>query len=216
MNERTKEFYKKKFDELMQHTCNFIPQEDEIFKQCDGIEEPPYWFVSNYGRVFSVYYSKQPLVQLTIHYAKTGINRKQHDWYYVTQYGGKQREPRLHKLVAKYFLHNEFDGYTEVEGEPLEVHHIMPESTFSENEPLAANRVDNLQILPKSVHKNISYIDSLEKKINAQDSLPIYFINEQFIQALQRHVAGGKQAYIVQQDDKKVSARPLKKEPEEE
>ena len=106
MNERTKEFYKKKFDDLMQHTYNFIPQEDEIFKQCDGITEPSYWFISNYGRLFSVYYKNEPLKQIRMNYTKSGTERKQHDWSYVTQYKGKQREPRLHRLVAKYFCKN--------------------------------------------------------------------------------------------------------------
>ena len=36
------------------------------------------------------------------------------------------------------------------------------------------------------------------------------------IQALQKHIEDGRLAYTVQQDDKKVTARPLKKEPEEE
>lgn len=211
MNERTKEFYKKKFDDLMQHTCNFIPQKGEIFKQCDGIEEPAYWFISNYGRLLSVFYKKQPLVQLTIHYAKTGINRKQHDWWYTTKCDGKARQPRLHKLVAKYFLKNEFDGYAEVEGELLEVHHILPESTFAEDEPFKANRSDNLQILPKSVHKDVSYIDNLEKKISEQDTIPVYLITPQLIQAIQKHIEDGKLAYMVQKGDNKATARPLKK-----
>ena len=120
MNERTKSFYKKKFDDLRQYTYNFIPQEDEIFKQCNGITEPPYWFISNYGRLFSVYYKNEPLKQIRVNYTKSGTERKQHDWSYVTQYKGKQREPRLHRLVAKYFCKNEFDGYAEVAGEPLE------------------------------------------------------------------------------------------------
>lgn len=216
MNEKTKEFYKKKFDDLRQHTYNFIPQEDEIFKQCDGITEPPYWFISNYGRLFSVYYKNEPLKQISVNYTKSGTERKQHDWSYVTQYKGKQREPRLHRLVAKYFLKNEFDGYAEVEGEPLEVHHILPESTFAEDEPFKANRSDNLQILPKSVHRDVSHIDRFEKKISEQDTIPVYLITPQLIQAIQKHIEDGKLAYIVQQDDKKATARPLKKEPEEE
>ena len=216
MNEKTKEFYKKKFDDLRQHTYNFIPQEDEIFKQCDGITEPSYWFISNYGRLFSVYYKNEPLKQISVNYTKSGTERKQHDWSYVTQYKGKQREPRLHGLVAKYFLKNEFDGYAEVEGEPLEVHHILPESTFAEDEPFKANRSDNLQILPKSVHRDVSHIDRFEKKISEQDTIPVYLITPQLIQAIQKHIEDGKLAYIVQQDDKKATARPLKKEPEEE
>ena len=216
MNEKTKEFYKKKFDDLRQHTYNFIPQEDEIFKQCDGITEPSYWFISNHGRLFSVYYKNEPLKQISVNYTKSGTERKQHDWSYVTQYKGKQREPRLHRLVAKYFLKNEFDGYAEVEGEPLEVHHILPESTFAEDEPFKANRSDNLQILPKSVHRDVSHIDRFEKKISEQDTIPVYLITPQLIQAIQKHIEDGKLAYIVQQDDKKATARPLKKEPEEE
>ncbi len=216
MNERTKSFYKKKFDDLRQYTYNFIPQEDEIFKQCDGITEPPYWFISNYGRLFSVYYKNEPLKQIRVNYTKSGTERKQHDWSYVTQYNGKLREPRLHRLVAKYFLKNEFDGYAEVAGESLEVHHILPESTFAEDEPFKANRSENLQILPKSVHRDVSHIGSLEKKIAAHDSLPLYFVGDKFIQALQKYIEDGHLAYIVQQDDKKVTARPLKKEPAEE
>ncbi|WP_337937908.1 hypothetical protein [Anaerotignum faecicola] len=216
MNDKTKSFYKKKFDDLRQYTYNFIPQEDEIFKQCDGITEPPYWFISNYGRLFSVYYKNEPLKQISVNYTKSGTERKQHDWSYVTQYKGKQREPRLHRLVAKYFLKNEFDGYAEVEGEPLEVHHILPESTFAEDEPFKANRSDNLQILPKSVHRDVSHIDRFEKKISEQDTIPVYLITPQLIQAIQKHIEDGKLAYIVQKDDNKATARPLKKEPEEE
>lgn len=122
----------------------------------------------------------------------------------------------MHRLVAKYFLKNEFDGYAEVEGEPLEVHHILPESTFAEDEPFKANRSDNLQILPKSVHRDVSHIDRFEKKISEQDTIPVYLITPQLIQAIQKHIEDGKLAYIVQQDDKKATARPLKKEPEEE
>lgn len=122
----------------------------------------------------------------------------------------------MHRLVAKYFCKNKFEGYAEVAGEPLEVHHILPESTFAEDEPFKANRSDNLQILPKSVHKDVSHIGSFEKKIDAHDSLPLYFVDDKFIQALQNYVNDGHLAYIVQQDDKKVTARPLKKEPTEE
>lgn len=204
----------------MQHTYNFIPQEDEIFKQCDGITEPPFWFISNYGRLFSVYYKNEPLKQIRVNYTKSGTERKQHDWSYVTQYKGKQREPRLHRLVAKYFLKNEFDGYAEVAGESLEVHHILPESTFAEDEPFKANRNDNLQILPKSVHRDVSHIDRFEKKmeqIKGQEQKIIGQISTQtLIDALQKHIEDGRLAYIVQQDDKKATARPLKEEPEEE
>ena len=220
MNERTKSFYKKKFDDLRQHTYNFIPQEDEIFKQCDGITEPSYWFISNYGRLFSVYYKNEPLKQIRVNYTKSGTERKQHDWSYVTQYKGKLREPRLHRLVAKYFCKNEFEGFAEVEGEPLEVHHILPESTFAEDEPFKANRRDNLQILPKSVHRDVSHIDRFEKKmekIKGQEQKIIGQISTQtLIDAIQKYIEDGHLAYIVQQDDKKATARPLKKEPEEE
>lgn len=119
----------------------------------------------------------------------------------------------MHRLVAKYFLKNEFDGYAEVEGEPLEVHHILPESTFAEDEPFKANRSDNLQILPKSVHRDVSHIDRFEKKISEQDTIPVYLITPQLIQAIQKHIEDGKLAYIVQKDDNKATARPLKKEP---
>lgn len=55
------------------------------------------------------------------------------------------------------------------------------------------------------------------EKIKGQEQKIICQISTQtLIDAIQKYIEDGYLAYIVQQDDKKATARPLKKEPEEE
>lgn len=151
----TREEYQEKFDRMMEE-YNYIPQEGERIIQCHA-PYPAWWFISNMGYLLSCH--KNRITVIKANYRKTGKknsdgSRNGQDWYYEYRVKGEKhnRHIVMHKLIAEHFLINEFETL-----EDVEVHHIRPKNTFRENEPQFCNRVSNLQVLPKSVHKDLTH-----------------------------------------------------------
>lgn len=168
----TREEYKIKFDELFSK-MNYIPQAGEEIVQCkEGY--PPYWFISNKCRLFSVYNNKIKILKPK--FDSTGKANKEGEragktWRYGTKKQGEKNLTRytLAEIVADHFCEDEWSGYSEYEDEPREIHHITKRANFSPDEGEACNRADNLQRLPKSVHKDVNYysgktIEELERE----------------------------------------------------
>lgn len=148
-----KEKYQKKFDQLMEK-FNYVFQEGEDFKQCKE-PYPPYWFVSNYGYVISVYGNGLKYIAASI--KRTGKKGKNGErpgrvWFYRYWTNGKKANVTAYKLIKDHFDDiNEFTGDTSGE-----IHHIRPQSSFADNEGTKCNRADNLQKLPPDVHSVVT------------------------------------------------------------
>lgn len=207
--ELSAEQYKEKFDELFSR-INYIPQEGEKIVQCRH-PHPPYWFISNKGYIFSAYKRNLEIVKPI--FDRTGIANKSGErngksWRYGTRYQKSATAPLnrwdMGKMIVEYFEENEF-----LMDEETEVHHKKKRSNFSENEAQKCNRIDNLQTLPKSIHKELTKYASktskeidedMEKKIQ-KSGCPVYqFTQEQlqaiFINALQSCLKQGVQPVI--------------------
>lgn len=211
---KDKTYYKEVFDDLFVNKYNYLKQDGEIIVQCDGIKEPAYWFISNHGRIFSVFNEK---IIKPVAIAHTYNNK--HDWFVNTKYKNKTANPRIHVLVAKYFLKSEFEGY---DGD-MDVHHITARENFGEWQCCEANTYKNLQILPKEVHKTVTAAKrgSLDAKIiNAMNDpeVPILELTEtEILQAILNHFAAGGTGYIVKEYEYgRTTAEPLKLEIESE
>lgn len=101
---------------------------------------PPYWFVSEHGKVFSVKGAKlKRLKPFKVHTFKN-IER----FKLRAPYG----DVFLSRIVADHFCSNEFLRFAP--DEPVEVHHEEP---WSEN----PDRAEVLKRLPRSIHKNVTY-----------------------------------------------------------
>ena len=193
-NNTTIKMYQEKFDRLFSES-SYVLESDEKIVQCK-YPYPAYWFISNKGRLFSVFGKK--IVVLKPNYRKTG--KKNHegkrmgqDWYYDTKSIGKVS---MHKLIAEHFLINEFES-----DEICEVHHKKKRSSFKENEADQCNREDNLQILPQSVHKKLTkfssktsqqYDEELKQKVK-NNNIPVYQMTQEgltafFMNSLQQYI----------------------------
>ena len=203
----TREEYAEKFDKLFSK-LNYIPQSGEKIVQCKE-PYPDYWFISNKGYVFSVY--KNNIKVIKPNFDCTGKANKEgkragKGWRYGTRIGGNKNLTRydMGKLMADHFAENEFKS-----DEDTEIHHIKKRSNFLEDEAHKCNSADNLQKLPKSIHKELTYYASkttkeidedVEKKIQ-KSGCPVYqFTQEQlqaiFINALQSCLEQGVQPVI--------------------
>lgn len=156
---RTKEQYQEKFIRLLEET-NYQLQDGEEIIQCKD-PYPAYWFVSNKGRLLSVYGGSIRTVKAN--YRTTGKSNKDgakkgQDWYYEYKIPGEKWNTKVtaHTLFAEYFL-----GYERHKN--LEVHHIKKSKSFSLEESEKCNCVDNLQVLPKQIHQNATKIGSHTK-----------------------------------------------------
>ena len=141
---KTKEFYQEKFDSL------YIPQDDELVTQCHD-PYPPFWFVSNKGRVYSVAHNGLQIVKA--YPTSEGHNKKLIWQYKYIDSNGKTRHAKQHQLVAEHFKRDEFANDPRYDGIPREVHHINKTANVSPDEGEICNHADNLQILPRNVHK---------------------------------------------------------------
>lgn len=205
----TREEYKEKFDKLFAE-MNYITQAGEKIIQCkDGY--PEYWFISNKGYLFSAYGKTlkiiKPIFDKTGKANKEG-NRAGKTWRYSTKY----RKPAnaaldrydMGKMIAEHFGKNEFNS-----DEETEIHHIKKRLTFGEAEAQKCNRIDNLQMLPKSIHKELTHYasktsDEIDKEFATKAEkakCPIYqFTQEQLetfaIQAIRSCLAQGVEPII--------------------
>lgn len=133
----SREYYKNKFNNF----C-YVKQPGEEIKQC--VEPlPSYYFISNKGYLMSVYGKNVRII-------KPEYDEQKSRWSYKIR--GKRYS--LHRLVGLYFLQPDVLK----PGEEYDVHHIKKCRQFSKHEPQKANCVDNLQILPKSVHKQVTLV----------------------------------------------------------
>lgn len=186
----TREEYAEKFDKLFSK-LNYVPQEAEKIVQCKE-PYPSYWFVSNKGYVFSAY--KNNIKILKPNFGCTGKANKEgkragKGWRYGTRIGGNKNLTRydMAKLMADHFIENEFRS-----DEDIEIHHIRKKNNYSENEAQKCNSADNLQKLPKSIHKELTHYASktqkeldqeVEKKIQ-KSGCPVYQFNQEQLQAI--------------------------------
>lgn len=130
-------------------TNNYIPEQGETFVQC-SYPHPDYWFLSSCGRLFSTY---REVKQLHVYVIPTGQKNSKGErpgrtWVYYSKVNGKTKLYTVHSLVAHYFLKDEF-----LSSDPMDVHHKRKSLLFDDSEPFKANRADNLQLLPKPIHK---------------------------------------------------------------
>lgn len=154
----TRTEYKEKFEKLMSK-FNYVPQEGEIIVQCHE-QYPPYWFLSNKGYLFSAYYNDlkmiEPIFDRTSK-ANAAGERPGKNWRYSRRKESSSNLQRydMAKMIAEHFLQSEFDT-----DEDLEAHHIKKRTTFRPDEAALCNRADNLQLLPKSIHKKLTHYAS--------------------------------------------------------
>lgn len=203
----TREEYSKKFDDLMENTFNYVMQEGEQIVQCKE-PYPAYWFVSNKGYLFSAYGNKIKVVKPNHRYTgtknKEGIRTSQ-DWYYEYRIKGQKhcKHITMHRIMSDCFLKSEFGSEN---NEKNEIHHIRKKNQYKQSEARECNRADNLQLLPRDVHKNLTYYASktdadhnkeMEEKIKNADCPSFQFSQEQFQMLLMAalydcNVSGGK------------------------
>lgn len=198
----TRESYAAKFKKLMEN-FNYISQDGEVIIQCKPPYRP-YWFVSNKGYIFSVYTNSIRILKLI--YSKTGKknkdgNRNGQSWRVASVKGIKHNIDRfdIAKIVTEHFLECEFDT-----DEKTEIHHIQKRNSFTPEEGHLCNRADNLQILPKSIHKELThYASKTNEEIDEElwqkikkSGCPVYqFTEEQLemilINAIRNSLANG-------------------------
>lgn len=155
----SREEYAAKFAEQMEQ-YNYVWQDGEEVVQCKP-PYPDYWFASNKGYVLTAH--RKEIKVLKPNHRYTGAknkdgNRNGQDWYYEYHVSGEKhnRHVTMHKLISDTFLTSEFAD----DGEKLEVHHKIKKNTFKPDEAQSCNSVDNLQLLPKSVHQRLTHYAS--------------------------------------------------------
>lgn len=154
----TRTEYKEKFEKLMSK-FNYVPQEGEVIVQCNE-QYPPYWFISNKGYLFSAYYNDLKMIEPI--FDRTGKanaagERPGKQWRYSRrkESGSNLQRYNMAQMIAEHFLESEFDS-----DEELETHHIKKRTTFQPEEAAQCNRAENLQLLPKSIHKQLTHYAS--------------------------------------------------------
>lgn len=141
------EFYMRKFLKLSS-TGHGIPMaQDEQFKFCKP-PYPPYWIVTSYARIFSLY-GKVPK-ELKPYIQSNNPYRKYIDGEHRTSF-------LLHRIVADHFC----TDYANIKG--YHVHHIKPARLFTaeENEKNVPHRASNLQIVePQLQHYTLTQLQA--------------------------------------------------------
>jgi hypothetical protein len=180
----TRTEYAEKFKEQMSR-FNYIPQEGEVIIQCKE-SYPPYWFISNKGYLFTAYYNDIKI--MTPNYDETGKansegKRAGRDWRYGTRIGGNKNLTRYNmaRMMLDHFGKCEFET-----DEKIVAHHIDKRNNFQSNEAQRCNRADNLQLLPESVHKELTkyaskITDELDKEVEKKvkkSGCPQYYTND--------------------------------------
>lgn len=106
----------------------------------------------------------------------------------------------MYRVMSDCFCENEFGS------EDNEIHHIRKKNQYKPSEGKECNRAENLQLLPREIHKNLTYYASkpdaehnkeLEEKIKNADCPSFQFPQEQFQDLLMAalydcNVSGGK------------------------
>ena len=183
----TREEYQTKFNDLMMNNFNYILQDGEQIVQCKA-PYPGYWFVSNKGYLFSVYTGKIRVIKPNHRY--TGVKNKEgirtgQDWYYEYTEAGKKynKHVSMYKVISDHFCKAEFDS------EDKEIHHIRKKQLYAVNDGKICNSADNLQLLPREVHKELTRYAGktnaendriLEQKVKKADCPSYQCTQEQF------------------------------------
>lgn len=193
------EKFKKQFGKVA-----YVLQEGEEIVQCSA-PYPEYWFASNKGYVFTA--SRSEFKVLKQHYRRTGKKNKDgerpgQDWYYEYKVKGEKnnRHVPVHKIISDTFLTNAFDSKDD------EIHHKRKRSVFKPNEGKLCNRADNLQVLPRSVHKELTKYanktmnelnEETEKKIE-ESGCPVFNLTEDQQEQFRIWAINFMRNYIVQ------------------
>ena len=161
----TPEHYVEKFKDQMSR-FNYIPRDGEIIVQAKA-PYPSYWFVSNKGYVLSVHDNNLKILNDNSNYEgrknKDG-ERTELKWRYknINLPGG---EVSAWKIVSDHFCECPFTGY---EDEEKEIHHVKKKATFNPDESKECNQAANLQVLPKSIHDQLTNFAA--KTVEKQDA----------------------------------------------
>ena len=213
---KTREDYKQNFDKLME-TFNFIPQAGEEIVQCKA-PYPPYWFVSNKGYVMSVWGQGLKFLSPVIH--RTGSKNKNgqkagREWNYNYLCEKKKTVVPVHRIIADHFLINEFTcDHSE------EVHHVVKRSSFADDDWKKCNEAENLQKLPRKVHKELTqYSKKQPEQIEAEwdqqiikdHAEVINMSNDQMIALVNHLIQKGYEArvYLIRDSDQAAAAYPV-------
>ena len=168
----------------MMNTFNYVMQEGEQIVQCKE-PYPAYWFMSNKGYLFSAYGNKIKVVKPNHRYTGTKNkdgSRTGQDWYYEYKVKGQKHNKHvsMYRVMSDCFLENEFGS------DDNEIHHIRKKNQYKPSEGKECNRADNLQLLPREIHKNLTYYASktdvdhnkeMEEKIKNADCLSSFHRN---------------------------------------
>ena len=142
----------------MMNTFNYVMQEGEQIVQCKE-PYPAYWFMSNKGYLFSAYGNKIKVVKPNHRYTGTKNkdgSRTGQDWYYEYKIVDQKHNKHvsMYRVMSDCFLENEFGS------DDNEIHHIRKKNQYKPSEGKECNRADNLQLLPREIHKNLTYYAS--------------------------------------------------------
>ena len=202
----TREEYRERFNEQMQ-VFNYIMQDGEQIVQCKA-PYPEYWFISNKGYLFSAYFNDARI--LKANHRNVGLKNKEgnriaQDWYYEYLVEGETNKKHvpMHKIMSEHFGKNEFGS------EENEVHHIRKRLSYKPNDGNVCNRAENLQLLPKEIHKELTRYASktnaeldkeLKQKVKEADC-PMYAYTPEMLEAvikwnIQNCLANGLQPVI--------------------
>lgn len=136
----SREEYKEKFEKL----C-FVYQDGEVIVQAKD-PYPSYWFVSNKGYVISIHGRKVKKIK-----ARWNERAKQWEYEYLPKGAKHNKKVIVWKIIAEHFCEDEFKI-----SDDTEVHHIKARKTFNPDESEICNCASNLQVLPKSVHNDLT------------------------------------------------------------
>ena len=134
---------------------------------------------------------------------KNGVRTGQ-DWYYEHAIEvAYNKHITMHKIMSEHFGKNEFGS------EETEVHHIRKNLRYKPNDGNVCNRAENLQLLPKEIHKELTRYASktnaeldkeLKQKVKEADC-PMYAYTPEMLEAvikwnIQNCLANGLQPVI--------------------
>ena len=121
-------------DKFVEFVYQYDFREDEVFREIVNYNCRKRWYISNYGTIITLYYSKWKV-------RKPEYNKKDGHLYIKLDFNCKRITKGVHQLVAECFLENPAPT------ENLEVHHI-------DFNPLN-NKVSNLAYVKPKEHRQI-------------------------------------------------------------
>ena len=175
----------------------------------DELDEkyPPFWFMTSHGRVFSV--EEEDKMKQLLPLPNPGCKGKRR-WEYQYYKNGKRKHAFIHQMVAEHCCENPYAKDVKVV-----VHHITPTNKFSWEDCFLANQACNLQWIPKSPHKEITYKfsvkepedilkEKMEKVLTNKKEAPLW-INFPTSEAFNKHIFDSLQS--MQQQTAPIDAK---------